>query len=489
MTSMSNNGEEVMERKVEDYEEGIGDEEDEEGIREYFQIQDCCKWVNGLDLKGPSMIVALQFPDGLLRWAEKVERELRAGCGEGRQFAILGDTSYGECCVDEVAAEHVCAEAIIHFGHTCLTPTERIPVMFVYTRAKMDVEDWMEKARNMIAEAGPIHVFYDVRYHHAFEENADLISSSDPRLRICRPAEPDIANDNISCGRICQGEVSTTIYCGNSDRYELMVKLNFGRSKGYRYDPRKKEMSESFGDKEAMKRFYLIEKARDAERIGILVGTLGASKYREIIDRLRKTIKDSGKKSYTFLVGKPNVAKLANFPEIGEKMFTARNNLQWGQTSILSLSTDVFVLVACPENSLVGSKEYMQPVITPFELDVALNSNREWSGNVVANFQEQLPGRRHFKDFATASGDGDVSLITGRVRNAGISEDIEDSKAVIKSETSVAVVHSGGGGEFLNSRTWRGLEQKLGETPVEKATEGRKGIASGYKDEGSGQEK
>lgn len=34
--------------------------------------------------------------------------------------------------------------------------------------------------------------------------------------------------------------------------------------------------------------------------------------------------------------------------------------------------------------------------------------------------------------------------------------------------------------EYLSSRSWRGLEQKQGETPVTKAVEGRKGIAAGY---------
>lgn len=38
---------------------------------------------------------------------------------------------------------------------------------------------------------------------------------------------------------------------------------------------------------------------------------------------------------------------------------------------------------------------------------------------------------------------------------------------------------------FLASRSWRGLEQKLGETPVVKAVEGRRGIAIAYEEEGS----
>ena len=50
---------------------------------------------------------------------------------------------------------------------------------------------------------------------------------------------------------------------------------------------------------------------------------------------------------YTFVVGKLNPNKLANFPEI-----------------------DVFVAVACPENSIINDKEFFRPVITPYEFEV-----------------------------------------------------------------------------------------------------------------------
>lgn len=37
--------------------------------------------------------------------------------------------------------------------------------------------------------------------------------------------------------------------------------------------------------------------------------------------------------------------------------------------------------------------------------------------------------------------------------------------------------------EFLQSRSWQGLEQQLGKTPVSEAVEGRRGTASGYNHE------
>ena len=46
------------------------------------------------------------------------------------------------------------------------------------------------------------------------------------------------------------------------------------------------------------------------------MGTLGTDRYADIIERLKATGRRANKKVYVFLVGKPNVAKLANFPEI-----------------------------------------------------------------------------------------------------------------------------------------------------------------------------
>lgn len=35
------------------------------------------------------------------------------------------------------------------------------------------------------------------------------------------------------------------------------------------------------------------------------------------------------------------------------------------------LEMDLFVLVACPENSLVDSQDFYKPVVTPYEMEVA----------------------------------------------------------------------------------------------------------------------
>lgn len=122
-------------------------------------------------------------------------------------------------------------------------------------------------------------------------------------------------------------------------------------------------------NKTLMKRYYAVERAKDASVVGILVGTLGVANYLTIIEQLKDCIRKAGKKSYMFAMGKINVPKLANFLEI-----------------------DVYVLVACAENSLLDCSEFYRPVVTPFEMELACNKHRKWNGEYVTDFKNLLPG-------------------------------------------------------------------------------------------------
>lgn len=197
-------------------------------------------------------------------------------------------------------------------------------------------------------------------------------------------------------------------------------------------------------------------------------------------------------------MGKLNVAKMANFMEI-----------------------DCFVYVACPENSLIDSKEFYRPIVTPYELEIALSKSREWTGEYITDFQQLLPedGRigvdkvkisqaqleaasdREDEDgLSDQDSDEDevphFSLVTGRLKQSRkYSSNKVDSKelaalmegtkdlTVRDKNTSVATLMSSAAGEYLHAREFKGLEVKLGETPVELATEGRAGIARGYNSE------
>ena len=57
--------------------------------------------------------------------------------------------------------------------------------------------------------------------------------------------------------------------------------------------------------------------AREAEIVGVLIGTLSASKRAQMLAALKALIRRAGRKHYVFMMGKLNAAKLANFVEVG----------------------------------------------------------------------------------------------------------------------------------------------------------------------------
>lgn len=109
-TSFSNDGAEVMERQVE------VKSEKHDHIQDLYEIDRTVQRIQ----EGGYKRIALQFPDEYLADAASVARTLVEKTGQ--EFFVLADTSYGSCCVDEVAAEHVSADLIIHYGRSCLSP-------------------------------------------------------------------------------------------------------------------------------------------------------------------------------------------------------------------------------------------------------------------------------------------------------------------------------------------------------------------------------
>ncbi|XP_009570449.1 PREDICTED: diphthamide biosynthesis protein 2, partial [Fulmarus glacialis] len=166
-------------------------------------------------------------------------------------------------------------------------------------------------------------------------------------------------------------------------------------------------------------------------------------------------------------VGKPNPAKLANFLEV-----------------------DIFVLVACAQNSLLDSSDFYRPVVTPYELELACNPAREWTGNYLTDFRDLLPGAwaqvERPPAVPAAEAIPDISLITGEMRATHLCDppapQLPPSTTLACRDQSRALAEISPAASFLESRSWRGLEQQLGQTPVSKAVQGRRGIAIAYAD-------
>ncbi|KAG8089651.1 hypothetical protein GUJ93_ZPchr0011g28222 [Zizania palustris] len=390
--------------------------------------------------------VALQFPDEMLKDAAAVARALRRElAGGGVKLFVMADTAYNSCCVDEVGASHIDAQCVVHYGHACMSPTSNLPAFFVFGKTPLDANACGRSLLQCTRESGKrILVLYGLEYAHALDDikavMAELHKSHSCTVEIqyadvlCSVMSPSSVaekehtqsngttpNDDLSVpidgvatfvNNCCNVEGSTRKYSlgglmwatsidDNMEDYLLYwigqdnsafanVVLTFNKCEIVRYDTVANQPSRDVSHlmKILRRRYYLVEKAKDSNIIGILVGTLGVAGYLHIIEQMKDLIKAAGKKSYTLVMGRPNSAKLANFPEC-----------------------EVFVYVSCAQTALLDSKDFLAPVITPFEAVLSFSRGREWTGEYLLDFKDLIATDR--PEVASKTDEARFSFIKG----------------------------------------------------------------------------
>jgi diphthamide biosynthesis enzyme Dph1/Dph2-like protein len=107
--------------------------------------------------------IALQFPEGLLMYS-CIICDILQDFGSAEDTFILGDVTYGACCVDDFTAVAMGADFLVHYGHSCLVPvtTTKIPCMYVFVDIQFDLKHFVEtfelnfKPQEKVALAGTI---------------------------------------------------------------------------------------------------------------------------------------------------------------------------------------------------------------------------------------------------------------------------------------------------------------------------------------------
>lgn len=113
-----------------------------------------------------------------------------------------------------------------------------------------------------------------------------------------------------------------------------------------------------------MKRYANLERVQSSEIIGILIGTVVCDNHMQIINLLKRKILSAGKKFYEVLIGKINEPKLRNFQFI-----------------------DLYVIIACPEMSLVDFKQFNTHLVTPHETLMALHPETyPWNSKIMTDY-------------------------------------------------------------------------------------------------------
>ncbi|KAJ3664629.1 hypothetical protein Zmor_000182 [Zophobas morio] len=380
-------------------------------IDETYELKTCLEWIKSNEFEK----VCLQFPDHLLQDSSEVALRLQKALG--RNVYILADTAYESCCVDYVAANHVNADAIIHFGPVCFSKTSAtIPYLNIYEKKWPDLDELHQTLTETHKNWDPnLVILLDTDFIHL---QAKIAAKFDP-----------IGVQTIDSGHLSLKD-TTVVFIGGRNHHRKLPNLKFSHQPKNLY----------YFSQEQPPRLTNYETDEKILR-------------RKAIERLKKLIALHNKKYYLVSVGKPTVAKLANFPEI-----------------------DVYVVVTCALNEIYDSRDFYKPIVTIYDVEMALNPSDNGLG-FTYDYNDVIA--RPIAD-VVVSDSSDVSLVTGKIRGGS---NVSDHGEVMAKEAGTVVLSESHGAGFLAARSWKGLERDLGRGEVKLAEEGRRGIAQQYEEE------
>ncbi|KAI3403402.2 DPH2 [Candida oxycetoniae] len=351
-------------------------------IHNYYSLD---KLVKELSVKDGETLkykrVTLQFPDNLICDSSRIVEYLQQELSSEQKLYILADTSYSSCCIDEVAAEHVNSDLVVHFGDTCLNEVAKLAAFYVLGKPTVNLENILTQIREkfqeedkvvLMANAPHTYVLHLLKQRLPNFENlivADLIEPLSKSAIIDYTPMSNARFSTLNRSFPVDDDLSTYhLFHLTTPEAPRLLQLSTTFATVTTLDPSTGTLSQG-PYPNLMRRYKHVHMVRSSGTIGILVNTLSLSNTKQLINTIKHKVKAAGKKHYIFVVGKPNVAKLANFESI-----------------------DIWCILGCDHQGIIidQTNEFFKPIITPYELLLGLSDELCWTGKWVTDYKSVI---------------------------------------------------------------------------------------------------
>ncbi|XP_054159816.1 2-(3-amino-3-carboxypropyl)histidine synthase subunit 1-like [Oppia nitens] len=307
--------------------------------------------------------VGLQFPEGLFVFAITIADIIE-------HFAevdviIMGDVTYGACCVEDLMADAMDCDFIVHFGHSCLIPVNQmvnnIKVLYVFVDIKIDLWHLIETIKtNFNPQTHYLSISGTVQFVSSIHSASKELRQRHGFQVLAPQAKPLSPGEVLGCtAPQLPQEVNTIIFVADG-RFHLEALMIANPSvNAFKYNPYNKEITQEFYDFNKMMSYRknainsATKVCTDSGVFGIILGTLGRQGNPKVLENLKSNICKFSK-CQTISVLLPEIR-----PEV-LGMFT---------------KVDAWVQIACPRLSIDWGNNFThKPLLTPFELNVTLNT-------------------------------------------------------------------------------------------------------------------
>jgi 2-(3-amino-3-carboxypropyl)histidine synthase len=320
--------------------------------------------------------VALQFPEGFLAYSGVIADVLRRWAAVD-DAVVLGDVTYGACCVDDYTAQRLGADVLVHYGHSCLVPvgdvlsSGGVRTLYVFVDITFDVAHAAETVGRLLNPQRRVALFATIQFAAALPTLVALLRDRYHFQALTVPqAAPLSRGELLGCTAptLPPGSYDDVLYVGDG-RFHLEAAMIANAAPcAYRYDPYSKVLSEERYDlprmlrtrsaavAEARRRLFPRASAEDSPDgdggqplCGVVHGSLGRQGNPALVARMEQMLDARGVPHFTVLMSELAPARLALLADVA-----------------------VWIQVACPRLSIDWGEQYCAPLLNPYEATLLL---------------------------------------------------------------------------------------------------------------------
>ncbi|KAI9839508.1 MAG: Diphthamide biosynthesis protein 1 [Sarea resinae] len=319
--------------------------------------------------------IALQFPEGLLLFATTISDILTRFC-PGTETLIMGDVTYGACCIDDYTARALGCDLLVHYAHSCLIPVDvtTIKTLYVFVDITIDTSHLLATlernfpAGKTIAMVGTIQ--FNATLHGikpALERlgfnilipqiaplsKGEILGCTSPRL----PTKTDVTTTTATT--LAAPIADCILYLGDGRFHLESAMIHNPTLPAYRYDPYSRRLThEVYAHAEMHSlRHAAIQTARTAKKWGLILGSLG---------------RQGNPHTMTLIEQQLRARRIPYINLLLSEIFP-------GKLAAMAADVDCWVQVACPRLSIDWGYAFPRPLLTPYEALVALGEKNDWN--------------------------------------------------------------------------------------------------------------
>lgn len=306
--------------------------------------------------------IALQMPEGLLLFATTISDILTQFCPAASTL-IMGDVTYGACCIDDYTARALGCDILIHYAHSCLIPVNvtKIQTLYVFVDIQIDVEHLLATIERNFKAGSTIAMVGTIQFNATLHGTGTHLRAAGYNVLIPQ-IMPLSKGEILGCTspRLTKEQnVDLILYLGDGRFHLESAMIHNPSIPAYRYDPYSRRLTHETYDHDQLltDRSKALVEARKAKKWGLILGSLGRQGNPHTMSMIENHLRERGITWVNLLLSEIFPGKLAMMPDV-----------------------ECWVQVACPRLSIDWGYAFPRPLLTPYEALVVLGERKGWEG-------------------------------------------------------------------------------------------------------------